>query len=464
MILRKYLNKLSSDLSLDRYRILGELQDIQFDKPDQIKKLQKEKLSTLLLHSFEIPYYRRHLKDLGITYNTLEKDNPYDILAKLPILSKDLLRENYDILSAYDHKKRGSSINYTGGSTGVPAKFLQDRNYKEYSQAYKNLSYSWRGADCFDDIFYIWGAARDMNDEFIGRVKNFIRNRYYFNCFLLNEKNIRFCIEKLNAKKPTLIVAYADAIYEIARYANEHNLFVEPQQAIHTGAGNLYDFMKEEITQCFKCNVFNHYGARDAGSIASECIAQDGLHLMELHQYVEILDEDNNPVLDGEEGRIVITTLDNYSMPLIRYEVGDRGIKSPDKKCSCGCSFSKLKSVTGRSEDRIITPDGQYLDSNFFVQFIGVECNQTGDVKKFQVVQDKIDEIKINIVAKNGVLNNIVIEKIKSQLLDRLGSSISISFKTVQDIPKTPTGKYRYVINNLYSQNKKDFSVISSDK
>ena len=462
--MRKYLNKLTSDLSLDRYRFLDELQAIQYYAPDKIKKLQKEKLSTLLLHSFEIPYYRKHLEDLGITHSILKSDSPYEILARLPILTKDLLRVNYDVLSANDHKKRGSSINYTGGSTGVPAKFLQDRNYKEYSQAYKNLSYSWRGADCFDDIFYIWGAARDMNEGFTGRVKNFIRNRYYFNCFLLNEKNIRFCIEKLNVKKPTLIVAYADAIYEIARYANENDLFVEPQQAIHTGAGNLYDFMKEEIVKCFKCNVYNHYGTRDVGSIASECAAQDGLHLMELHQFIEILDEENNPVLDGEEGRIIITTLDNFSMPLIRYEVGDRGIKSPYNKCSCGRSFSKLRSVTGRSEDRVITPDGQYVDSNFFVHFIGVECNQTGDVQKFQIVQNKINEIEINIVAKNGVLNNMVKNKIKTKLHNRLGSSISISIKDVQDIPKTPTGKYRYVINHLYSQNKKDFSVISSDK
>ena len=122
--MRKYLNKLTQDLSLDRYRILDELQHIQFKNHDEINNLQKEKLSSLLLHSFEIPYYRRSLKDLGITHDILERDNPYDILAKLPILSRDLLRDNYNVLSAYDHKKRGSSINYTGGSTGIPVKFL----------------------------------------------------------------------------------------------------------------------------------------------------------------------------------------------------------------------------------------------------------------------------------------------------------------------------------------------------
>lgn len=462
--LRKYLNKFTSDLSKERYRILDELNDIQFNDHDGINNLQREKLSALLLHSFKIPYYKKCFNTIGVTCDALEKDNPYNILSKLPILSKDLLRENFNDMSIYDHKKRGSSINYTGGSTGVPAKFIQDLNYKENSQAYKNLAYSWRGADCFDDIFYIWGAARDMNVGFKNNLKNFVRNRYYFNCFSLTEERIRFCIDKLNAKKPTLIVAYADAIYEIARYANENGLFVKPQNAIHTGAGNLYNFMKEEIVKCFKCNVFNHYGARDAGSIASECIAQDGLHLMELHQYVEILDENNKPVLDGEEGKIVITTLDNYSMPLIRYEIGDRGIKSPYKNCSCGSPFSKLESVTGRSEDRVITPDGQYIDSNFFIHFIGVECNQTGDVKKFQVVQNKIDEIEINIVPKNGALDNQVREIIRTKLLNKLGSSIKLSIKSVKNIPKTPTGKYRYVINHLYKQNKEDFSVISSIK
>lgn len=462
--MRKYLNKLTSDLSLERYRILDELKKIQFFDYDDVKELQRKKLSSLLLHATKIPYYRNSLNSLGITYNDIKNDNPSDILGKLPILSKSLLKDNYDNLSASDYQKRGFSVNYTGGSTGVPTKFMQDHNYKEHSQAYKSLAYSWRGIDSFDDIFYIWGAARDMNSGLAGSVKNFLRNRYYFNCFSLTKKNILFCIQKLNAKKPSLIVSYADAIYEIARYANEHNLFVEPQQAIHTGAGNLYDFMKEEIEKCFQCKVFNHYGARDAGSIASECVGQSGLHLMELHQYVEILDEDNRPVLDGNEGKIIITTLDNYSMPLIRYEIGDRGIKMPYEKCSCGRTFSKLESVTGRSEDRVITPDGQYIDSNFFVHFIGVECNQTGDVKKFQVVQKKINEIEINIVPMKGFIDDAIKENIKTKLLDRIGNSISLSINTVQNIPKTQTGKYRYVINHLYSQNKKDFSVISSIK
>ena len=355
------------------------------NKPLNYKEILKHHLHILKNLQYESGLFAASKKDSTTGYN------------------KSWLRDNFYDLHSSDHIKRGSQINYTGGSTGVPSKFLQDFNYKEHSQAYKYLAYSWRGADFFDDIFYIWGAARDMNTGLLSRVKNFIRNRYYFNCFSLTEKNIRFCIQQLNAKKPTLIVAYADAIYEIAKYANENKLDVEPQQAIHTGAGNLYGFMKDEITKCFRCNVFNHYGARDAGSIASECVAQDGLHLMELHQYIEILDEHNKPVSDGKEGKIVVTTLDNYSMPLIRYEIGDRGIRAPYKQCTCGCVFSKLETVTGRSEDRVITSDGQYIDSIFFIHLIGVECNKSGYVQKFQVVQNKLSEFVVNIVPNQYV-------------------------------------------------------------
>ena len=462
--MRKYLNRFFHDLSLERYKIYKELQENQFSGYNTVKSLQKEKISSLLRHSFKIPYYQKCFKSLGITHHAIEADKSLNILKELPILSKDLLKENFQDLCAPDHQTRESYINYSGGSTGEPTKFLQDPNYREHSQAHKSLAISWRGVDSFDSVFYVWGAARDMNKGFISSVKNFMRNRYYFNCFSLTEKNIRFCIKKLNTRKPALIVAYADAIYEIAKYANEHNLFVEPQQAIHTGAGNLYDFMKEEIVKCFQCKVFNHYGARELGSIASECNAQNGLHLMELHQYVEILDDDNKPVSDGKEGKIIVTTLNNYSMPLIRYEIGDRGIKAPYKKCLCGVVFSKLQSLTGRSEDRVITPDGQYIDSIFFLHIIGVECNQTGDVKKFQVVQKKKSEIEINIVPKKDVLDDTVKDNIKNQIQNRLGSSIKVIINIVQDIVRTPNGKYRYVINDLYDQNKKDFSVISSPK
>ena len=112
----------------------------------------------------------------------------------------------------------------------------------------------------------------------------------------------------------------------------------------------------------------------------------------------------------------------------------------------------------------VVTLDGQYIDSTFFIHIIGVECNQTGDVKTFQVVQKKESEIEINIVPKEDVLDDTVKDNIKNQIQNRLGSSIKVIINIVQDVVRTPTGKYRYVINDLYDQNKKDFSVISSPK
>ena len=106
--MRKYLNRFFHDLSLDRYKIYKELQENQFSDYNTIKSLQKEKVSNLLRHSFEIPYYQKCFKSLGMTHHTLETDNPLDILGKLPILSKYLLKENFQDLCASDHQKRGS--------------------------------------------------------------------------------------------------------------------------------------------------------------------------------------------------------------------------------------------------------------------------------------------------------------------------------------------------------------------
>ena len=446
---RKALNKVTTNLGQQRYSFLRELQELQYSDHAVIKEIQEKKLANILSACSKIPYYSRCLQEIDVSSDDLGATDPIKLLRRLPVLSKACLAKNFDDLCLPAHELRGSSINFTGGSTGEPTRVLQDRHYKEWSQAYKNLAYGWRGYESFDSVFYIWGAARDMNQGVRASLTNFVRNRHYFNCFSLTEEKIERCIAQLNSQNPALVVAYADAIYEIAKCANEHAIDVKPLVAVHTGAGNLYEFMRREIAECFQCSVYNHYGARDAGSLASECREQNGLHLMELHQYVEILDDDNAPVPDGCEGKIVVTTLDNFSMPLIRYEIGDRGVKQPYKPCSCGRNFSKLQTVSGRSQDRVVTYNGEYINSNFFVHTIGVELNKGGEIKKFQIIQNNIDEIEVCLILNSYNRESEIVSMVSAALQERLGSSLRVVIKLVENIPKTTTGKYRYVVNNL---------------
>ena len=114
---------------------------------------------------------------------------------------------------------------FSGVSTGVPSKFIQDCHFHNYAMAHTYLVHSWYPVDPFERRLNIWGAGRDMDTSLKGRLK-ISSNRFYFDCFTLSDESMHECINLLNQFKPDLIIAYSDAIYEISKYAKQNNINV----------------------------------------------------------------------------------------------------------------------------------------------------------------------------------------------------------------------------------------------
>jgi phenylacetate-CoA ligase len=309
------------------------------------------------------------------------------------------------------------------------------------------IAQSWRGAAPYDDIIYIWGAERDIfagKKPFMASVKDFFGNRLRFNSFKMSEALMIDCINALNKHKPKLIIAYVQSMYELARFAKTNRLHVEKQHAVHAAAGTMYDFLREEIEEVFQCKVFNHYGSREVGAIASECDAHDGLHMMSEHTLVEVVDEEGRACKPGEKGEIVVTTLNNFSMPLIRYKIGDIGVKQAYSPCSCGCSYPKLQEVVGRSTDIFSTKSGIKVYGAYFTHlFYYIDW-----IKSFQVIQDDFDLINVKIV-KAGKEKQESLDEIEAKIKLVMGEDCRVVFHFVDSIPKTKTGKLLYTVSKI---------------
>jgi phenylacetate-CoA ligase len=370
--------------------------------------------------------------------------------SKIPILTKDIIRVQKKNLYSDDITNRNSYKNTSGGSTGEPTMFMQDINYNMSNRVNIHLAYSWRGYEPYDDMVTIWGAERDT---FEGKkplkaiLTDFYHNRLVLNSFSMSENIMSNYIKLLNQHRPKLIKAYAQSIYELAKFANRKKIKVKKQYAIHSAAGTLYPFMKAEIEEVFNCKVFNYYGSREVGAIASECSAHDGLHILMEHSLVEVINANGDLCKPGEEGEIVVTTLNNFSMPLIRYKIGDVGILKEYESCSCGCNYPKLEKVVGRTTDIIRTKLGSVVMPEYFIHLIGVVCNQ-GNIKIFQVLQNKLDEIIIKIV-QEGIVHPIQLNEIKQKIKLVMGTDCIVNFEFVDHIPKTLTGKFLYTISNI---------------
>lgn len=444
-ILKFLLYKFKDKDIIERYY---KIKDLPYLSKDENDKRVLKKVNKLLNHSYKnVPYYREVFEKSGIVKDScIDLKNIAD-LKQLPFMTKDIIKQQKEQLYSEDIFHRRSYKNTSGGSTGNPVLFIQDREYKISNQANVILLESWRGTGPYDSRLLLWGAERDTYEgkkPWVSYLKEFILNITVLNTFTMSDKDMKNYIKILNRKKPALIRAYVQSIYEIASFANKNNIKVKPQKAIHSAAGTLYDFMREKIEDVFGCKVFNHYGSREVGPIASECNAHDGLHIMMDHTMLEIVNENGELCQAGEEGEIVVTTLNNYSMPLIRYKIGDIGIMQEYEKCSCGCTYPKLKKVIGRSTDIFKSIDGKKIDGEYFTHlFYFID-----GVKTFQVIQEEIDKIIVKIV-KSSEIHHADIKEIEKKIKTIMGKKCNVVFEFVEEIPKTKTGKIMYTISKV---------------
>lgn len=423
----------------------------QYLSIEDIKIQQLNSLNKLLTHAYNhIPYYHQILNEINIIKNNEVFLKSLDEITKLPILTKNILLEEKENLYSDDIANRESFKNTTGGSTGEPISFMQDKNYALDNKVNTQLALFWRGFELYDDMVVIWGAERDTFEgkkPLKSALKDFIQNKLVLNSFNMSEEDMRAYIKILNRGQPQLIKVYAQSIYEIAKFAKKNNIEVKKQKAIHLAAGTVYDFMRDTIEEVFQCKAYNHYGSREIGSIASECKSQDGLHIMVEQTFVEVLREDGTPCEYGEEGELYITTLNNYSMPLIRYKIGDMGILMQNTNCLCGCNYPKLEKVTGRVTDVFKTKEGSIVAAEYFIHLIGVVLNQ-GNIKNFQVVQKSLNKVVIKIV-KIGNIKQNNINEIAEKVKLVMGKSCKVEFEFLESISQNKTGKYRYTISEI---------------
>jgi phenylacetate-CoA ligase len=152
--------------------------------------------------------------------------------------------------------------------------------------------------------------------------------------------------------------------------------------------------------------------------------------------------------ITGEEvwdkpGELLITDLNNYGMPFIRYKIGDMGILSKEK-CKCGRNTLLLKRVIGRTSDNFILKNGRIVHGEYFTHlFYGID-----GVKEFQFVQESIDEFKLYLV-KDENFNESIIDLIQKSIKEIIGNDSKLNIYFVESVPKTPTGKYRFTISKI---------------
>jgi phenylacetate-CoA ligase len=367
------------------------------------------------------------------------------VLQELPPLNKEIIHRRFNDLTS-EGTGLATHVNSSGGSTGLPQSFLQDTEYDNWSAA-TELRY-FRD---FHDIdphrvrkVVLWGSERDTFKQrnFRARLSNWLSNTVFLNTFNVTEQDWLRYIKTINDYRPHFIKGYAGSLYEIARLINRRKLAVHRPAFVYSSAEMLRDFMRREIETAFATKVYDFYGSREVGPISGECQA-GRRHIFVFNNHVEIVDDAGKTMSAGEVGRILITNLHNYSMPLLRYDIGDTGSISSEP-CPCGSDLPYFIELKGRTTDHFKRRDGTLIHGEYFTHLFYFRPW----VKEFQVNQSAVDQVEIYVV-KYSEPSSADVQDIEAKIRLVMGDDCRITWGFVDEIPRTPQGKHLFTRSRI---------------
>lgn len=425
--------------SIRFYRYQRYLEKSQSFFPDEIKSLQQRRLRGLIKHAYEnCPYYSKRFAELGLQPDDIQT---VDDLVKLPILTREDVRANFEALIAKNVPKEKMFLSSTGGSTGEPLRFYKSRG-EPWTGAAAYRAYKWYGYKMGDKVAYLWGAHSDLSaqQKLGNKIKNHLLRSIYLDAFNLSEKQMGDFAQRLIKFEPKAIIAYASAAYLFARYLKAKGIENIRPKVVITQAEKLFDHQRQLIEQVFSCEVFDFYGSREIGAMASECPQHAGYHISAENIVLELV-KDGKHVSPGEVGKILVTDLTNYAMPFIRYENGDLGVPS-DVKCSCGVNLPLMHSIEGRATDILV------IDGKPIVTLSIVHNFKDFHVNQYQVIQNQDNKISVKIV-KGDKYSDEHTELILEMMHKYLGDNVKVNLVFVDSIPIPESGKHRFIISKV---------------
>jgi len=397
---------------------------IQWLSADALVDLQKQNLGNVLRFAIgSIPYYAR--LDIDLT------GNPYHDLARFPVVGKLDLKADPDAFVYGDRSRLICSK--SSGSSGVQGAVYMTRRERSRFQAIQTLLWEWAGFRLGAKYF-----QRGVSTErgVVKRVKDLLLRTTYVSAFQLDEKDAKRWLRHLQEHPHRFMGGYASSLYVFARLARELGVDDVSFEAAMSWGDKLFAHYKEAIERQFGCRVFDTYGCTEGIMIAGQC-EHGAYHVMTPHVHVELLDDENRPVPTGHIGRVVVTRLDNFSMPLIRYKLGDLAEAADESTpCKCGRKFPILKRVIGRETDVVKTPSGKHLIVHFFTGIM----EHFAEIKQFQVIQRTQARIEIDYIPDAGFHPEVLV-KVRQVMHERAGEPFPITFREVSNIPPAPSGK-----------------------
>jgi phenylacetate-CoA ligase len=395
------------------------LKRLQWQSPEQIKKIQEKRLEIILAHAAKTKYYR----------DTSALDDFFSI----PITEKDPLRQDPDSFISAGYGRDSLRAVETSGSTGKPLELYLDEASDIHRQALLFYVANEFGRTPFDRF----AAIKSYGPKLASATRSSFW--LYPTITLYSSSKEKDNLRLMQDFRANILSGFPSMIGLMAKLNEGLRL-----KSVFSGGELLHRNNRRMIEDSFSCPVFNSYASWEAGSIAWECPEEHKLHVNSSSCCVEIVNQKGRPKSDGM-GQVLITPLHNRAMPLIRYRLGDLG--SWGNECPCGRGLPVLKAIQGRNDDLIVLPSGT-IRSPISMNVSHLDC-VVRKIWEYQIVQESPDLIIFRYVPLQPLTQpdiKIIENKIRELCL---GEKVAIEFDSLESLKRGKSGKLRRIISKV---------------
>ncbi len=411
----------------EHLRFLSEFEKLSLD---QKKEYQREKLAEIVKFAYEnCEFYREFYRDVDISSIKTVED-----LEKLPILTKELLRENIEGIAI----KKGCSKSHTGGTTGKSLTIW--RTDRDLMERMATLDY-FKSKVGFINLKMKRATFNGKHIVPSGQKKKvFWRHnpsckQMIFSSFHITEENLEYYVAELNRFKPQAIDGFFTSMCDVARYIDRHQIKLEfTPIAIFPTSETLTAEGRELLERVFCCKVYNQYASSEGAPFVYECEKQ-ALHMDLSSGVFEALGD----------SEVLVSSFTSHGTPLIRYRIGDRmTFASPRDVCPCGCNLPLVTSIEGRRLDFLYTAEGAKINSGNVSNILKYIPNA---VIRCQFVQKEKSVVTLLMEVDEALYKPIYDKQIAEEFACKFGDKTKLAITHVKEIPREKSGKFRMIKN-----------------
>lgn len=418
-----------------------QLEQSQWLPPEALRRLQFGQLAGVLRHAAAtVPYYKTRFADSGIDAGApLDGDS----WTRIPLLTRRDLQASGDALKSSATPKAHGKIHQmsTSGSTGMPVTTLGTELTRILWLGFTLRDQLWQGFDFTKSLAAIrhvdgaaakypegarhpgWGPSTDPVFE-TGPSR-----------LLSIATPVEQQMEWLMRHDPAYLITYPSNLMALLMHSKARGLRLPSLRCIETLSEILHPEVRAACRDVWGVKIADMYSSQEVGYIALQCPESEHYHVQSENVLVEILDDAGRPCAPGETGRIVVTTLHNYAMPLIRYEIGDLAVAGAP--CACGRGLPVITRILGRVRNMLTLPSGGQV----WPYFGGDSFAKIAPVRQYQVVQKSRSELEIRVAAERRLTPEEE-DKIRAVVGEKAGEGFTITFSYHDEIARSKGGKF----------------------